>query len=249
MTYTIPGNLLEILRNARSITVLTGAGISAESGVPTFRDAQTGLWEHYQAEELATPEAFERNPRLVWEWYEWRRELIRFAKPNAGHLALVELEQHVLKFTLLTQNVDGLHYQAGSQNVIELHGNIWRNKCFRENRLVENLPDRGDLPPHCPACGALLRPDVVWFGEPLPIDTLENSWHASENCDIFLSIGTSGLVHPSASFPYLALEKGIPILEINPAETPLTRLASYSLRRPAGEVLPELMRTIWRKPK
>ena len=165
---TIPAELLQRLAAAKSVTVLTGAGVSAESGVPTFRDAQTGLWAKFSPEELATPRAFRRNPRLVWEWYEWRRKLVAGAKPNPAHLALAEMENLFLRFHLITQNVDGLHQRAGSRNVIELHGNITRTKCSEEGTIVSSWKDTGDVPPKCPACGGLLRPDVVWFEEPMP---------------------------------------------------------------------------------
>src|SRR5438094_8003346 len=164
----IPATLIETLRVARQVTVLTVSGILAESGVPTFSDAQTGLWSNFRPEDLATPAAVQRNPKLVWEWYAWRRELVDNVLPNPGHHALVELERHVPRFTLITQNVDGLHQRAGSRNVIELHGNISRTKCFEEDVLVESWTKSDETPPRCPRCGARLRPDVVWFGETLP---------------------------------------------------------------------------------
>jgi NAD-dependent deacetylase len=241
----IPTELVVCLRSARLVTVLTGAGISAESGVPTFRDAQTGLWARYRPEELATRDAFERNPRLVWEWYAWRRTLIGQAKPNPGHAALVEMERRLADFTLVTQNVDGLHRQAGSVKVIELHGNIWRAKCFREDRLVESWREDGEGPPRCAECGGMLRPDVVWFGENLPPAALEQAWEAALNCDLFISVGTSGIVYPAAALPALANQRGAPIVEINPEETPLTRYAAYALQGPAGVVLPELVKATW----
>ena len=168
---SFPGlpKLIETLRSARYVVVLTGAGVSAESNIPTFREAQTGLWSKYSPEELATPQAFQRNPKLVWEWYAWRRELVAQATPNPGHLALAELEQRVPKFSLITQNVDGLHRRTGSRNVIELHGNINRTKCFDEGDIIDSWPPTAELPPRCPRCGGYLRPDVVWFGETLPL--------------------------------------------------------------------------------
>jgi NAD-dependent deacetylase len=239
-------SLIAALRAAQRLAVLTSAGVSAESGVPTFRDAQTGLWAKYDPTELATPQAFQADPRLVWEWYAWRRELVRRAEPNPAHLALVELERRVPAFTLITQNVDGLHQRAGSRNVIELHGNIQRVKCFDEGRLVE-IPlgtaagDNEQVPPRCPHCGAYLRPDVVWFGEGLPQENLEAAWEATQACQIFLSVGTSSLVQPAASLPYTAMRAGATVVEINPTETPLTPLAAYSLRGPAGMILPDLI--------
>ena len=233
--------LVEALRGASSVTVLTGSGISAESGVPTFRDAQTGLWARYDPQELATPEAFARDPELVWRWYAWRRDLVRGAEPNAGHRALADLERRVPLFSLVTQNVDGLHREAGSANVVELHGNIRRSRCPAENVAVE--PDDTDhLPPLCPNCGSPLRPDVVLFGEALPVAGLEAASGAARSCDLLLSVGTSGLVYPAASLPYEALEGGALVVEVNPEPTPLSASAGFSLRRRAGEVLPELVR-------
>jgi NAD-dependent deacetylase len=235
-----PQGLISSLREAERVVVLTGSGVSAESGVPTFREAQTGLWARYDPQELATPEAFARDPRLVWEWYEWRRGLVYSAGPNPGHGALAELEQMVGDFTLVTQNVDGLHARAGSRNVVELHGNITRTKCSVEGVVVEGYEDR-QKPPPCPRCGAPLRPDVVWFGEMLPPGALEAASAAARGCDLFLSIGTSSLVYPAAALPYEALEAGATLVEVNPADTPLTRSADFTLRGRAGEVLPELL--------
>ena len=237
--------LVEALRSAQRVTVLTGAGISAESGVPTFRDAQTGLWAKYRPEELATPEAFRHNPKLVWEWYTWRRSLVARAVPNAGHLALVELERRVPSMTLVTQNVDGLHQRAGSQAVIELHGNINRTKCSREGIVVESRAEAGDAPPRCPQCGGFLRPDVVWFGESLPVHALQAAIEAAGACDLFFSVGTSGVVEPAASLPYEALRHGAQVVEINPDVTQLTAHATFALRGPAGAALPALVRAAW----
>ena len=244
MAIEIPACLIKALRQARHVVVLTGSGISAESGVPTFRDAQTGLWSKFKPEELATPEAFERNPKLVWEWYAWRRELVAQAQPNPGHLALAELEGRVPQFTLITQNVDGLHQRAGSLNVIELHGNITRTKCSEEDVVVESWECR-ELPPRCPHCGGRLRPDVVWFGEMLPPDAVERAVAASRSSDFFLSIGTSTLVHPAASLPFEALRHDSTVVEINPDATPLTDRARYALAGPAGKILPALLRAAW----
>ncbi len=233
--------LIETLRDAERVVALTGSGISAESGVPTFREAQTGLWERYDPQQLATPEAFARDPRLVWEWYEWRRKLVSEAEPNAGHKVLAELERRVSSFTLITQNVDGLHERAGSRNVIELHGNILRSKCSREGRIAEPEEHDDSVPPSCPRCGAFLRPDVVWFGEMLPFGAFEAASEVARGCDVFLSIGTSSLVYPAAALPYEALESGAKLVEINPGETPLTPHADYSLRESAGKALPALL--------
>jgi NAD-dependent deacetylase len=233
--------LISALRDAGRVVALTGSGISAESGVPTFREAQTGLWERYDPQELATPEAFERDPGLVWEWYEWRRRLVTEAEPNPGHLALAELERRVPGFTLVTQNVDGLHGRAGSRKAIELHGNILRTRCSVEGVTLE--PDEARVvPPVCPNCGAPLRPDVVWFGETLPAAAFEAASEAAGGCDLFLSIGTSSLVYPAAALPHEALENGATLVEINAGETPLTGRADHVLRGRAGEILPELVR-------
>jgi NAD-dependent deacetylase len=243
--FQFPDRLIQILTGAQHVTVLTGAGISAESGVPTFREAQSGLWSRYRPEELATPEAFQRNPRLVWEWYAWRRALVSQAQPNPGHYALVEMERRIARFTLVTQNVDGLHRQAGSQNVIELHGNIQRIKCSREETIIDAWPETVEIPPRCPRCGAPLRPDVVWFGETLPAQALGRAWQAAQVCDVFFSIGTSGVVQPAASLPYLAIQNRIPVIEINPDQTPLSSQATFVLNGPSGLALPALVEAIW----
>jgi NAD-dependent deacetylase len=243
--FEIPAELADILRGAERLVALTGAGISAESGVPTFREAQTGLWARFRPEELASPAAYHRDPRLVWEWYAWRRELTARAQPNPGHYALVEIERYFPNFVLITQNVDGLHQRAGSIQILELHGNIQRTRCMDEGNLVESWHDSGVIPPLCPKCGGLLRPDVIWFGENLPADTLQAAWEAAETADVFLSIGTSTLVEPAASLPFTARQYGAVVVEVNPHETPLTHLAAFSLKGPAGLVLPILIQTTW----
>ncbi len=234
----------QMLEHATSVAVLTGAGISAESGIPTFRDALTGLWEKFRPEELATPEAFEANPKLVWDWYAWRREKVVHAVPNAGHRALAAIERRCrergVDFTLVTQNVDGLHGAAGSDRVVELHGNIRRVKCFDHHHPVERWAEAGEVP-SCPRCGSLLRPDVVWFGEALPAEALATAMAAAHACDVFLCVGTSTVVEPAASLPFIALEAGARVIEVNPQATPLTRRATASLRGAAGEVLPLLV--------
>jgi NAD-dependent deacetylase len=223
--------------------VLTGSGVSAESGVPTFREAQTGLWARFDPQELATPEAFERNPGLVWDWYAWRRKLVADARPNAGHLAISGMQELFPDLTLVTQNVDGLHQRAGSRDVIELHGNIRRTKCSLEGIEVEEY-DGTESPPVCPSCSAPLRPDVVWFGEMLPPGALESASEASRQSDVFLSAGTSSLVYPAAALPLEALENGATLVEVNPGETPLTSHVDHVLRGPAGNVLPRLIREL-----
>lgn len=247
--YSIPAGVIHSLRSARCVAVLTGAGISAESGIPTFREAQTGLWSRYDPQELATPQAFRRDPRLVWEWYTWRKILVAQAEPNAGHLALAEMErflrEQLIKFTLTTQNVDGLHQRAGSKSIIELHGNINRTKCFEEGMLVEQFNIGDEVPPSCPNCGGPLRPDVVWFGENIPREALKSAWDAAQTCDLFFSIGTSSIIEPAASLPYIAIRHGAIIIEINPDDTILTQKATYVLRGPAGEILPALLHATW----
>lgn len=243
--FKIPTGLINTLRKAGQVAALTGAGISAESGVPTFRDAQTGLWARFRPEDLATLRAFQRDPRLVWEWYAWRRELTAMAQPNPGHMALVEIERHIPSFTLITQNVDGLHQQAGSHNVIELHGNIQRTKCLTEGILVDRWVDDGEIPPCCPHCGGMLRPDVVWFGENLPAGALQAAWEAAQTADVFLSIGTSTVVEPAASLPFIAKRHKAVLVEVNPCETPLTSSVDFSFAGQAGIVLPALLQAVW----
>jgi NAD-dependent deacetylase len=243
MTATIPPQLLERLAEATRVAVLTGAGISAESGIPTFRDALSGLWANYDPQELATPEGFARNPRLVWEWYAARRLSIAGVQPNPGHIALAELEKRFKAFTLVTQNIDSLHQRAGSRGVIELHGNIARVKCSQENTLVSTFPAE-ESPPRCGACGAFLRPDVVWFGEMLPVEALARAEEAARKCDVFLSIGTSTQVFPAAELPLMALRAGATVVEINPEATPLTRSAHFALQGPSGVVLPALLKAL-----
>jgi NAD-dependent deacetylase len=228
------------LREARRVLALTGAGVSAESGVPTFRGAG-GLWRNHRAEDLATPEAFDRDPRLVWEWYASRREALAPLQPNPAHHALAALDARAPEFLLATQNVDGLHATAGSRRMVELHGTIWRLKCTAcahaaEDRRVP-LPD---LPPRC-ACGALLRPDVVWFGEALPEAATVRAFEAARAADVVLVIGTSSIVYPAAALPEVAREAGAFVVEVNPEPTPLTPLADTSLRGTAASIVPRLI--------
>jgi NAD-dependent deacetylase len=231
----------QFLDRARRICVLTGAGISAESGIPTFRDALTGLWSQFKAEELATPEAFERDPQLVWAWYEWRRELVRKAEPNAGHRALAALAHRVPDLTLVTQNVDGLHQRAGSERVLVYHGNILRDRCTAEGVVVQ-CPERAAPGlPRCPACGALLRPDVVWFGEAIPREPMLEAAVAADTCDVFLSVGTSSLVYPAAGLAEAALRRGATVIEVNPNATDLSDAVHVVLQGPAGRILPALL--------
>ncbi|MDX2218901.1 MAG: NAD-dependent deacylase [Burkholderiales bacterium] len=223
------------------VAVLTGAGISAESGVPTFRDAQTGLWARYRPEDLATPQAFAREPQLVWEWYAWRREMVAKAQPNAGHRALVELAARVPQMTLITQNVDHLHELAGSRDVLKLHGSLYANIREDDHLPVAESDMTDDVPPRCRVTGQRIRPGVVWFGEALPANVLHAALAAAREADVFLSIGTSTVVEPAASLPFMASQRGATVIEINPDTTPLTGRCDYSLRGPAAEVLPALV--------
>jgi NAD-dependent deacetylase len=230
--------MLEPLQKANAVAVLTGAGISAESGVPTFRGSD-GLWKNYRAEDLATPQAYAKNPLLVWEWYKLRFETLLKAEPNAAHYALVKLSEQKL-FTLVTQNVDGLHERAGSQDVLELHGNITRSRCERCGYL-ERLHVGFEIPPPCNRCGSRCRPNVVWFGETLPQRIFQQAVNAFATCDVALIIGTSGVVEPAASLARLAKQRGGYVVEINPDETPLSFVADVSLRKGASEGMKKLL--------
>jgi NAD-dependent deacetylase len=234
------GILKEKLAAARAITVLTGAGISADSGVPTFRGTD-GLWRNYRAEDLATPEAFARNPRLVWEWYNWRRELISTTRPNAAHEAVVALERRCRQFWLITQNVDGLHRAAGSRNLSEIHGNIWMVRCTGCELTEENRDIPIAILPTCRQCAGLLRPHIVWFGEPLNPADLAQCAAALRRCDVLLVIGTSGIVYPAAGFASAAKEAGAFVAEINLDETPQTGLVDVSIQGRAKEIVPLLI--------
>ncbi|QQE87370.1 SIR2 family NAD-dependent protein deacylase [Azotobacter chroococcum] len=233
-------DLARRLRDAARVVFFTGAGVSAESGIPTFRDAQTGLWARYSPEELASPEGFRADPRTVWEWYAWRREKCLAAEPNPAHLAIAALERRLPGVTLITQNVDGLHQRAGSPAPLELHGNLHRLKCFRCEADGGDWPATLDSLPHC-ACGGLLRPAVVWFGENLPSDVLARASEAGLQAGLFFSVGTSSLVYPAAELPFSAKRRGAFVVEINPQPTPLSRHADLCLHGPAGSVLPELL--------
>ncbi len=232
--------LKEKLWQAKHVTVLTGAGISAESGVPTFR-GEGGLWKQFRAVDLATPEAFSRNPKLVWEFYNWRRELLAPLSPNPGHFALAEVERRIPHFTLITQNIDGLHEKAGSSNIIELHGNIWKVRCTRCQRVIDDR--RVPLPelPACESCGSLLRPHVVWFGEMLAPQVLNAAYEAIGNSDLMIVTGTSGTVQPAASMGAQAKRNGASVAEINFEPTPLSDLYDISILGKSGEILPQLL--------
>jgi NAD-dependent deacetylase len=240
MDFQLQENLIQCLAQARAVLVLTGAGMSAESGVPTFRDAQTGMWAQYRPEDLATPEAFNRNPTRVWRWYEERRASVRAAQPHAGHFALVQLAKLLPSLTIATQNVDSLHQLAGSRGVIELHGNITRSKCSVSHRPISSewLKDvEGEPPPSPYVKNGLARPDVVWFGETLPQDAIDQATTAAKSCDFCFSVGTTSLVQPAASLPLIALENGAPLVEINPLNTALSPYAAQCIRAPASQAL------------
>lgn len=242
----VVGLAAALLREARHVAVLTGAGVSAESGIPTFRDALSGLWASYDPEELATPQAFLRQPELVWDWYAERRAAITACAPNPAHHALAEIERRVPRFTLVTQNIDGLHAAAGSATVVELHGNIRRVKCFDEDVVVEQWDTAGERPPRCPRCGGMLRPDVVWFGELLPERALRAAWAAAESCDLFLSVGTSNLVVPAASLPWMAHRAGASVVVVNTTDEGQHKGDRiHCLLGPAGTVVPGLVRATW----
>jgi NAD-dependent deacetylase len=233
--------LRRLINERRAVVVLTGAGVSAESGVPTFRGAD-GLWRNFRAEELATPDAFARDAKLVWEWYQWRRDLIARCRPNAAHEFIARLErEHAGDFLLITQNVDGLHRLAGSTKLVEVHGNIWDVRCTAcgASREDRSLPFPA-LPPRCD-CGGVLRPGVVWFGEALPEEAMARAFAAAESCELMLVVGTSAVVYPVAYLPQLAKSRGAYIVEVNPAETPLTAIADESRRGKAAEVLTGLL--------
>jgi len=240
-----PTDLITRLRGASKLVALTGAGVSQESGLRTFRDAQTGLWAQYKPEELASPQAFARDPKLIWDWYAWRREAVKGVRPNPGHYALVEMEKKVPQFTLITQNVDGLHRMAGNRNMLELHGNIQRVRCADCSTFTETWDDDTESVPCCKECGGLLRPDVVWFGEALPRDQLEAAVESARSCEVFLSIGTSGVVQPAASLAFAAHNRGAVVVEINAEPTPLSSKANYVFHGKSGEVLPRLVESVW----
>lgn len=237
----------EALDGARVVAVSSGAGISKESGVPTFHDAQEGLWARYDPQQLATPQAFRRNPDLVWSWYMYRYDLVSRVKPNAGHYAVAELEGLLPTVVVLTQNIDGLHVEAGSTDVLELHGNIRRHKCFSDCRGSPTLIDLKSITydkkhaPPCPHCGDKIRPDVVWYGETLPPRSLQRAFKVASDCNVMLVVGTSGIVQPAASLPTRARQVGATVIEINPKESLITPIAGIFLKGPSGEVLPRLV--------
>ncbi|MFG2052977.1 NAD-dependent deacylase [Micromonospora sp. NPDC048930] len=242
-----------LLGQARRVVVFTGAGMSAESGVPTFRDALTGLWRRFDAQALATPEAFHDDPALVWGWYEWRRSAVRRARPNAGHRAVAAIEARIPDSVLITQNVDDLHERAGSAAPVHLHGSLFAPRCAACARpapapdgVAEEPADgRRVPPPRCGHCAGLVRPGVVWFGEALPQEALAAAVEAASACDLLITVGTSGLVYPAAEIPHLAARRGAAVIQVNPDETPLDRVADVNLRGPAAQALPALVEAAW----
>lgn len=231
-----------LLDGSKKVVVLTGAGISAESGVPTFR-GDDGLWKNFRAEDLARPDSFEARPELVWEFYNWRRELVSECEPNPAHYALAQLERQVPNYLLITQNVDGLHARAGSRKLLEMHGSLWQVKCTKCTHAREELEPLPSLP-DCPVCGHLLRPGVVWFGEPLIPGVLKLAIAQINEADVFISIGTSNMVQPAASFHQLARDHGAVTVEINLEPTVNTGFMDFALHGKAGEILPELVQGV-----
>ncbi len=234
---------VKALARSRSVVVSTGAGISKESGIPTFRDAPNALWANFDPETLATPEGFRQNPSLVWRWYGERRNMISDATPNKGHEALAEMESMFEEFMLVTQNIDNLHRQAGSVNLIEIHGNIFRYKCLDVGHPIDELPDDDHEPPHC-ECGSMIRPDIVWFGEMLPEEGLDRAMRALQTCDTALIVGTSGTVHPAAGFASVAKEAGATLIEVNPEETPITEIADIFVQSTSAKALEQIVRSL-----
>jgi NAD-dependent deacetylase len=254
----LAADLVSRLNGARHVVVFTGAGVSAESGIPTFRDRQTGLWRNFDAQALATPEAFERDPALVWGWYEWRRSMVRASEPNAAHRAIAALQGRVAQLTLITQNVDDLHERAGSAPVLHLHGRLGSPYCsvcgceyapaLADAAAAEAaMPaDGGRLqPPRCGRCGGRVRPGVVWFGETLPILAWQQALDASRACDAFLCVGTSSIVEPAAGLTRVAIAAGSITVQVNTDQTVLDDWVTLNLRGPAALVLPELVARVW----
>jgi len=241
---------VDIIRDARRLVIFTGAGVSKESGIPTFRDALEGVWEQFDPEELGTPQGFKQNPARVWDWFAYRRKAAAQAQPNPGHLALAELTKRYDPSVVITQNVDDLHERAGSWNTLHLHGSLFRFKCFDNCQgnptpiVLDDLADADASPPKCPHCGGWVRPDVVWFRELLPENILNAAYDWAKNCDVMIVVGTTGLVTPAGHLPPIAREHGAKIIEVNPAYSMITRYADVKLEAPAGEALPLVMQAL-----
>lgn len=243
-------NIFEAARligQAKAIACLTGAGVSAESGVATFRDAQSGHWAHFDPQQLASQEGFAADPGLVWRWYMDRLlGVTQKAQPNPGHIALAEIERKTERFTLITQNVDNLHERAGSQNVIHLHGEITRfhcNQCGHQHTL-RTEEQHVEMPPTCTVCAGPVRPSVVWFGENLPANSMDAAWRAAQECELMLVVGTSGVVYPAAQLPYVAHESGATVIDVNPEPSAISRMATLYLQGPSGVLLPQVVQKI-----
>jgi NAD-dependent deacetylase len=235
-----------VARSAK-LAVFTGAGVSKESGIPTFREPETGLWARYDPMQLATPEAYRQDPPFVWSWYEHRFGVTAAAEPNAGHYAIAELEALLPRVVVITQNIDGLHQRAGSTHVIELHGTMHSFRCIDGKHRGfgwDDFADQDEKPPRCPACGDYLRPEVVWFGEGLPPEALSAAQQLSAACDVMLIVGTSGVVYPAAAMPMIAGEAGATVIDVNPERSGLSRVADIFLQGPGGEVLPALVKAV-----
>jgi NAD-dependent deacetylase len=253
MTIAIPPDLITTLRAANHVVFLTGAGVSAESGIPTFRDAMTGLWERYSAEQLATADAFTRDRDLVWGWYEWRRMQVMKTRPNAAHRAIAAIASKVSRVDVVTQNVDDLHERAGSSNVLHLHGRLNHPFCFdcrHTYALPPETPDEPEggrrlAPPRCDRCNGHIRPGVVWFGEMLPEPEWDAAVKACESCDVLFSVGTSSLVQPAAGLPLLAARRHATVVQVNPNSTSLDSIARFNLVGPAGVIMPALFDSVW----
>jgi NAD-dependent deacetylase len=235
------------IKGASRLVVLTGAGISKESGIPTFREAQDGLWAQYDPMEMASERGFLRNPKLVWEWYEYRFGMVACAQPNPGHCAIATLEEIAYAVTVVTQNIDGLHQAGGSTRVLELHGSIRRYKCFSGKHTGytrADLAGQTEKPPRCPACGDLIRPDIVWFGEYLPEQVIRDAYDACRVAEVALVVGTSGVVQPAASLPYIAQDAGATVIDVNPEADEISGMADIYLRGKGGDVLPQLIKAV-----
>jgi NAD-dependent deacetylase len=238
-----------VVARAKHLVVFTGAGVSKESGIPTFREPETGLWAQYDPMELATPEAYSRDPAFVWSWFEHRFGALAAAEPNPGHRAIAELEQLLPRVTVITQNIDGLHQRAGSTDVVELHGSMFRFKCLSERHngfVLSDFAGQDEKPPRCPECGDILRPDVVWFGEALPGDAIDRAGALCGGCDVMLVVGTSGVVFPAAALPLLAAQAGAVVIDVNPERDAVAATAGIFLRGAGGVVLPKLVAAVQR---
>ena len=244
MPLTLPDSVLHRLKTARNIVALTGGGMAAESKIPSFREAHSGEWAAYDVSELATEQAYLRNPRLVWEWYEHRRRVADAAEPSPAHYALVDLEQHYPSFTLITQTIDGLHWRAGSRDMVELNGSLGRPRCYEAGHVISSWEDVGESPPRCPHCGSMLRPGVVLFGEGLPEWELRRARVAVEQCEVFMCVGDVGAIEPVASFPFVAKRVGALVLAIDAADSIYTLMADHIIDEPLADALPALVQLI-----